>query len=226
MHSITTDQSPIFHTCPSWLSIPLLNNCLNIWPWTISTNHYSLAIELPIQLKPPSFTFILNNLLLALDNNDPIFLSLLNCSAAFDLVDHDILLNRLHHRLDIAGPAHNWFRSYLTDRSQAVFIDGSISTPHPLKCGVPQGSTHGPKLFTIYTLPVGDIIRKHDVMCHLYTDNTHCILPALAPKSLMPSKRPYHILRSVSMRSDSRCQLIVWNWTMQRPSSLSSSLAT
>ena len=64
--------------------------------------------------------YVFNDLLLALDSNDMVFIILLDCSAAFDLVDHEILLQHLSKRLGITGAAHDWFISYLSDRSQTV----------------------------------------------------------------------------------------------------------
>ena len=97
---------------------------------------------------------------------------MLDLSAPFDTVHHDILINRLKNRLGVRGNALQWFQSYLSDRRQTVFINGSKSKEKLLDCGVPQGSVLGPILFTIYTLPLGDIIRNHSVPFHLYADDS------------------------------------------------------
>ena len=62
--------------------------------------------------------------------------------------------------------------SYLKDRTQTVQIGSCTSTPVTLKYGVPLGSVHGPILFTMYTTPLGNIIRKHGLNFHLYADDT------------------------------------------------------
>ena len=78
-------------------------------------------------------------------------LVLLDLSAAFDTVRHDILLNRLKSRFGVDGKALEWFASYLADRTQRVTVNNGLSSAFPLRQGVPQGSCLGPLLFTVYT---------------------------------------------------------------------------
>ena len=70
---------------------------------------------------------------------------MLDLSAAFDTIDHDILLSRLCNVYCIIGDALDWFRSYLTGRIQRVVIEGTVSVDHELGFGVPQGSVLGPR---------------------------------------------------------------------------------
>ena len=84
--------------------------------------------------------YIFDDVLSALDLKRLIMLILQDLSAAFDTVDHDILLNRLEKRLGITGKALAWFKSYLSDRTQSVRIKGMQSHEQPLRFGVPQGS--------------------------------------------------------------------------------------
>ena len=93
-------------------------------------------------------------------------------SAAFDTVSHTILLNRLQTRVGITGGALRWCQSYLENRKQFVRINNKNSKPVDLKCGVPQGSVLGPVLFTLYTLPLADLLKERGVEYHLYADNT------------------------------------------------------
>ena len=112
------------------------------------------------------------NVIQALDNQEVACLILLDLSAAFDTTDHDILLNRLKSRFVVTGVVLKWFGSYLKDRSQVVEIGvslsgGSRSEFAKLRSGIPQGSVLGPILFTTYTVPIGNICRKHQVAFHL-----------------------------------------------------------
>ena len=112
-----------------------------------------------------------NDILISMDQGNVVALVLLDLSAAFDTVDHAILLRRLEQRTGLSGTVLNWFSSYLTGRTQSVVIDGESSERHVLRYGVPQGSVLGPILFTVYTLPIGDIIRRHGIPFHFFADD-------------------------------------------------------
>ena len=119
---------------------------------------------------------IQNDILCAIDQRKCIFLVLLDLSAAFDTVDHAILLKRLSDRIGIRDQALRWLESYLHDRSQFVIVDGKRSAVHKLDCNVPQGSVLGPGLFSDYDSPVADIFRRHNIQYHLYADDTQIYL--------------------------------------------------
>ncbi len=112
-----------------------------------------------------------NDILTAMDGGKVTGLILLDLSGAFDTVDHIIMLERLQ-QIGIGGKALKWFRSYLSKRSQAVCVRDATSNTVHLKFSVPQGSVLGPKLFNIYTLPLHDIIKKHNLSYHIYADDT------------------------------------------------------
>ena len=115
-----------------------------------------------------------NGILLPIDNRHCVMLLLLDLSAAFDTANHEILLKRLNSKISICGTALDWFRSYLTNRTQVVLIDGRKSQSHELKCGVPQGSVLGPILYMylLCTAPLADILRFHNMQFHFYPDDT------------------------------------------------------
>ena len=113
-----------------------------------------------------------NNIMRAMDQGKAGILLLLDMSAAFETVDHRTLLARLHTELGIGGTALDWFESFLVGRHQVVSIRGEHSDSCLLRYGVPQGSVLGPQLFTVYTSPLGRIIRAHGLDYHLFADDS------------------------------------------------------
>ena len=92
---------------------------------------------------------VTNDLLMNVDKENISLLLLLDLSAAFDTVEHGILLQSLQIILGVCGTALSWFKSYLEGRSQRICIKETLSQPFDLKWGVPQGSCLGPLLFAI-----------------------------------------------------------------------------
>ena len=116
--------------------------------------------------------YIQNDILSAQDRGELTALSLLDLSAAFDTIDHDLLLSRLTEWFGIEGVVLQWVRSHMTGPSQLVKATGVLSTPQLLLCGVPQGSVLGPLLFTMYTTPLSSLITAFGLEHHLYADDT------------------------------------------------------
>ncbi len=115
---------------------------------------------------------ITNDILASNDSGKVTALVLLDLSAAFDTIDHEILLARLETEVGIRGTALSWFRSYLTGRTQVVSCNGQVSQSRRVTCGVPQGSVLGPLLFSIYTRPLEQVVKRHSPPCHFYADDT------------------------------------------------------
>ena len=107
-----------------------------------------------------------------IDNNRAVYLVLLDLSAAFDTIDHELLTSRLATSYGLRGLVSNWFDSYLKGRTNRVSISGTLSDKQSVDFGVPQGSVVGPLIFTFYTKPVADIITHHHLRYHVYADDT------------------------------------------------------
>ena len=129
-------------------------------------------------LRPHSS--LVNDLLNTTDKDKISVLLLLDLSAAFDTIDHQIFLSCLETAFGIHSIAVQWFRSYLLDRNKCIVVNCSASSSSPLMFGVPQGSVLGPVLFVLYTTPFSDIIANHSLNHQLFADDTqlqNSILP-------------------------------------------------
>ena len=136
-----------------------------------------------------------------MDNNKVTALTLLDLSAAFDNIDH-LLLLQLHHRhFGISDRALRWFKSYFSDRHPNINTSGgTLSCPQHLPFGLPQGSVVGPVLFSLYTTSLSQVITNHNLSHHLYADDTHIYI------SLSQSNAQ----ESVSTLSDCLTDIFFW----------------
>jgi hypothetical protein len=95
---------------------------------------------------------VLNDLLTSVDNGDAVILALLDRSAAFDTLDHGILLDHLSARFGVAGLALAWFTSYLDKRQQSVSVNGVSSFPTHLRCS----ARFGARPYTLHPVQLPD----------------------------------------------------------------------
>lgn len=91
---------------------------------------------------------------------------------AFDTVSHDVLLNKLES-VGVHGHKLNWFRNYLSERTQMMKVNDALSGEGRVRCGVPQGSTLGPLLFLLY---VNDISKYLKCSCTCLQTTQCCLL--------------------------------------------------
>jgi len=99
-------------------------------------------------------------------------LCLLDLSAAFDTIDHNIQITHFSSWFGIQGSVLNWFESYLIPHSFRV---KDFSSEHIFPCDVPQGSVLGPLLFVMYTTPLSTLISSLSLNHHLYADDTQLL---------------------------------------------------
>ena len=115
---------------------------------------------------------VYNDVMFNIDRGNGTLLVLLDLSAAFDTINHQILFSILEHSLGITDSALALIKSYLDGRQQYVQIEGVISEFAELACGVQQGSVFGQLNFCIYMLPIGSILSHHKIDFHIYADDT------------------------------------------------------
>jgi hypothetical protein len=97
---------------------------------------------------------IIDKIHTAVDNNETSMAIFLDLSKAFDTINHNILLYKLEY-YGIRGIALEWFKSYLSNRTQYVYYNSCKSNVKDIRSGVPQGSILGPLLFILYVNDIG-----------------------------------------------------------------------
>ena len=129
-----------------------------------------------------ALTHVSSSIYQLLDRGHDVFMVLLDLSAAFDTIDHALLLHILNTRFDIGGTVLSWLRSYLSNRFFRVKVGDGLSQKFPLEVGVPQGSILGPILFNCIMTKLADVLLAHDVSFHVYADDTQLWFPVTHPK--------------------------------------------
>ena len=114
---------------------------------------------------------VVTDVLTAMDRGPITLLGMFDLIAAFDTVDHAILLRRLEVSFGIRGVALNWFASYLSGRSQQVSVHDMLALSTFLEYGMPQGSVLRPVLFLMYTADLVSLVRTFGLFAHAYADD-------------------------------------------------------
>ena len=106
-----------------------------------------------------------------LDSGRSVMLVLLYTNAAFVMINIEQLLSTLVSRFNVGSTALDWFRSYLTGRSQLVLIGSFSSNAIPIYHGEPQSSVLGPVMCNAHTTPIAGICKKHQMLYHRFADD-------------------------------------------------------
>ena len=115
-----------------------------------------------------------NGILWNKENKQVTALVMMDLSAVFDTVDHELLLEILHHRYSISDNALKWYDNYLRPRGFKVCVGNSYSKERPLTFSVPQGSCSGAVMFIVYIESLSDIILHPIQLAGFADDHSIC----------------------------------------------------
>jgi Reverse transcriptase (RNA-dependent DNA polymerase) len=133
-----------------------------------------LFISLPTVLHHSTETALVhlyNEMVFAIDNEEVSTLALLDMSAAFKTIDHDITLEILRRRFNVQDATLDWFASYFTNRSLVVVSNAESSSVRQLEVGTPQASVLRSRSSIIYAEYVTDFLPRYRVCHHIFLDD-------------------------------------------------------
>lgn len=153
---------------------------------------------------------LIDDILKSINQRSQVDLILLDFSKAFDMVNHEKLLYKLHY-YGIRGQTLSWIKSFLDNRSQSVVVNGSKSSTIPVSSGVPQGSVLGPLLFLIYINDLPDFVKHSKV--RLFADDTALYLSLTVSSHSSLLQQDLHQLEQWESKwemkfNPSKCQVI------------------
>ena len=126
---------------------------------------------------------IVDDILITMDNRNAAFTVMLDLSAAFDTIDHSIMIERLSTCQGLGPHITKWFESYLRGRTQRVSLENCTSDHLRLDDGAVQGSKMGCRLYKKYVEPLGKLLMQSDCNYHGYADD-NSVWKAVNPKSM------------------------------------------
>ena len=115
----------------------------------------------------------------------------IHLSAAFDVIDHEILLKRREYSYGITADVLSWIQSYLKDRIQCVSIGNETASDKVMNFSVPQGSVLGPRKYCMFSKPIREIVMRHNLQYHCYADDSQVYM------SIKPTDNLKHISSTV-----------------------------
>ena len=140
----------------------------------------------------------------------------MDLSAAFDTVDHDVLLDVLKVNFGIQGKALQWFNTYLRPRSCVVNIHEHNSAPRELSFSVPQGSCAGPVLYLAYASTLEKEVSQN-IRIHGYADD-HALSKTFSANSRVEENMAIKDMEdsSINIEVMDGCQQVKNEWIKNR----------
>ena len=163
----TITQSPSYQILKKYLKSLCIRDCI-----FLNKNNVIYNLQFGFRKQYSASHTLINiteNIRKALEDGNIDCEVFVDLQKAFDTVDHKILLAKLNH-YGIRGVSNDWFKSYLSNRSQYVSINGYDSGLATINCCVPQGSVLGPLLFLLYINDLNQAIKFWKV--HHFADDT------------------------------------------------------